>query len=289
MSYHGDILHGRDGAGNPRGLVLPPRFVAALMCGPFCCLKGGFLVESPDMAQVVAQPDIDTLFEVGAHFGRSKSRRHPSAAPFIFGIKEKNDIFDLTQTVTRLSAALEAVAKISGEGKQILFVGGKSEVAAIVKAAADKAGAPYVAGRWIGGTLTNFRQIRKRVDRMEKLTLERERHELDKYTKHERLLIDREIDKLELHFRGIVDMKDKPGAVFVVDTRHEHIAVSEAAKLKIPVIGLASSDCDFNDVAYPIPANDSTSKSVSYFVNAIADAYWAYKKMPLTDKRPKSE
>lgn len=241
------------------------------------------------MAQVVANSDIDTLFEVGAHFGRSKSRRHPSAEPFIFGNKDKNDIFDLAQTATRFAAALEAVAKVAGEGKQILFVGGKSEVTAIVKAAAEKAGAPFVASRWIGGTLTNFRQIRKRVDRMEKLLLERERGELDKYTKHERLLIDREIEQLEFRFRGIVDMKEKPGAVFVVDTSHEHIAVSEAEKMKIPVIGLASSDCNFGNIAFPIPANDSTAKSVSYFVNAIADAYWAYKKTKVAEKSPKSE
>ena len=237
------------------------------------------------MAQVVAQPDIDTLFGVGAHFGRSKSRRHPSAAPFIFGNKDKNDIFDLTLTAEHLAAALEAVAKIAGEGKQILFVGGKTEVTAIVRAAAEKVGAPHVTGRWIGGTLTNFRQIRKRVDRLEKLTGEKERHELDKYTKHERLLIDREIEELEHRFRGIVDLKEKPGAIFAVDLRHESIAVKEALQLKIPVIGLGSSDCDFNGIAYPIPGNDSSAKSVSYFVNVIADAYWAYKKTPVAPKK----
>lgn len=242
------------------------------------------------MADIVAQPDIDTLFSAGAHFGRSKSRRHPSAAPFIFGSKDKNDIFDLTQTATRLGTALEAISKISGEGKQILFVGGKAEAAAIVKTAALRVGAPYVSGRWIGGTLTNFRQIKKRIDRLEKLTAEREAGLLDKYTKHERLLIGREIEKLEQHFRGIVDMKEKPGAIFVVDVRHEHTAVKEAIDLGIPVIGLGSTDCDFAGIAYPIPGNDSAAKSISYFVNAIADAYWAYKKTaaaPLT--KAKSE
>ncbi|MBI4068303.1 30S ribosomal protein S2 [Candidatus Kaiserbacteria bacterium] len=243
------------------------------------------------MAQVIAQPDIDTLFEAGAHFGRSKSRRHPTAAPYIFGSKDNNDIFDLTQTATLLTKALEAVTKIAGEGKQILFVGGKAEVANIVKGAAERVGAPLVAGRWIGGTLTNFKQIRRRIDRLNKLTGEKERHELDKYTKRERLLIDREIEELEHRFRGLVDMNERPGMIFVVDTRHEHTAVKEAIQMGIPVIGLANSDCDMKGIAYPIPANDSSARSVAFFVNTIADAYWAYKKAApaAAPKRGKAE
>ncbi len=237
----------------------------------------------------MAQLDIDTLFSAGAHFGRSKSRRHPSAKPFIFGTKDRNDIFDLTLTAERLKVALEAVAKIAGEGKQILFVGGKPEVSAIVHAAAERAGAPHVTGRWIGGTLTNFRQIKKRVDRLEKLTAERERGELEKYTKHERLLIGREIEELERHFRGIVEMKEKPGAVFIVDILHEHTAAKEAMDLGIPVIGLGSTDCNFDGIAFPIPGNDSAAKSVAYFVNAIADAYWAYKRTSASEKKTQAE
>ena len=230
------------------------------------------------MAQQIAQPDIETLFGAGAHFGRSRSRRHPTAEPYIFGSKDKNDIFDLTRTAECLTKALEAVAKTAGEGKQVLFVGGKAEVSAIVKAAAERVGAPFVAGRWIGGTLTNFKQIRRRADRLVKLTAEKERGELDKYTKKERLLIDREIEELEQRFRGIVDMTERPGIVFVVDTRHEHTAIKEAVQMNIPVIGLANTDCDFTGITFPIPANDSNTKSVSYFVHAIADAFWSYKK-----------
>lgn len=230
------------------------------------------------MVQGIEQPDIDTLFAAGAHFGRSRARRHPTAQTYIFGNKDKNDIFDLIQTADCFTKVLEAVAKSAGEGKQILFVGGKAEVASIVKSAAERVGAPFVAGRWIGGTLTNFKQIRRRADRLVKLTGEKERGELDKYTKKERLLIDREIEELEHRFRGIVDMTEKPGIVFVVDTRQEHIAIKEAAQMGVPIIGLANTDCDFSDITFPIPANDSSVKSVSYFVNAIADTYWAYKK-----------
>src|SRR3989344_4009455 len=230
------------------------------------------------MAQVIAQPDIDILFEAGAHFGRSKSRRHPTAAQYIFGSKDHNDIFDLTLTAGLLTKALEAVTKVAGEGKQVLFVGGKTEVAGIVKGAAERVGAPVVAGRWIGGTLTNFKQIRRRIDRLNKLTGEKERGELEKYTKRERLLIDREIEELEHRFHGLDDMIERPGMVFVIDTRHEHIAIKEAIQMGIPVVGLANSDCDMTGIAYPIPANDSSARSVAFFVNAIADAYWAYKK-----------
>ena len=230
------------------------------------------------MAQPITQLTIDTLFDIGAHFARSRSRRHPSAEKYIFGNKDANDIFDLMQTSACLEKALTEVTKAAREGKQILFIGGKPEVAATVKAAAERVGAPYVAGRWVGGTLTNFKQIRKRINRLEMLIQEKERGDLEKYTKHERLLIDREIEKLDHRFHGLVDMREIPAILFVVDTHFEHIAVSEAMHMNVPVIGLSNSDCDFADSTYPIPANTSSIKSVSYFVHAVADAYWAYKK-----------
>ena len=184
--------------------------------------------------------DIQTLFDAGAHFGYSRARRHPSASRYLFGTKDRTDIFDLEETQKRLEAACEFVSSSTGSGKQTLFVGGKNEVTEIIRAAAEKAGMPYVAGRWIGGTLTNFKNIRKRIDRLEKLMQEREAGELEKYTKKERLLIDREIDKLLSRFGGLVSMKDLPGALFIVDTRHEKTAVNEANQLGIPVIGIAS-------------------------------------------------
>jgi len=241
------------------------------------------------MTQTVIRPDIDALFDVGAHFARSRSRRHPSAEKFIFGNKDTNDIFDLTQTTACLEKALAAVTKAAGEDKQVLFVGGRAEVAAIVKATAERVGAPYVAGRWVGGSLTNFKQIRKRINRLETLLAERARGELEKYTKHERLLIDREIEKLEHRFHGLVDMRELPALIFVVDTRYEHTAVSEATLMNIPVVGLINSDCDFGDSTYPIPANTNSTKSVSFFVDAIADAYWAYKKTGATGNKTRTK
>ena len=161
--------------------------------------------------------DIKTLFDAGAHFALPKSLRHPTAAPFLFATKDHTDIFNLEETERRLEDARTFVRSLAG--KHMLFVGGKNEVTEIVKSAAIEAGAPYVAGRWIGGTLTNFKNIRKRIDRLQKLMEERERGELEKYTKRERLLIDREIEELLARFGGLVSMIELPAALFVIDTR----------------------------------------------------------------------
>jgi len=227
-----------------------------------------------------ANAELKTLFDAGAHVGFSRTRRHPTSAPFLFNTKDRTDIFDLEETAQRMANAAEFAATLAQAGKQIVFVGGKHEAQEIVKAAALQAGLPYVAGRWIGGTLTNFKNIRKRIDRLEKLMSERETGELAKYTKKERLMIDREIDELLGRFGGIVSVKELPAALFVVDTRHEHTAVQEANQLRIPVIGLSSSDCDFSLVQYPIPANDTSVKAVSYIVGELADAYQKGKKAP---------
>ena len=217
--------------------------------------------------------DIQTLHGAGAHFGYTRARRHPSAAPFIFATREQTDIFDLEETAKRLDKALEFASELGRSGGALLFVSGKSESIDVMRSAAERAGLPFVAGRWIGGTLTNFKNIRKRIDRLEKLSGERERGELDKYTKRERLLIDREIDELTARFGGLVNMNKEPAALFVVDTRHEDTAVREANQLHIPVIGLANSDCDFSMIQYPIPANDTSIKSVRLIVEKISEAY----------------
>ena len=173
-------------------------------------------------------PKIENMFKAGAHFGFSKTRRHPTVTPYIFGVKNKVEIFDLEKTEVLLEKAKAFVESLAKEGKSILFVGGKSEARNAVKTGALSINMPYVDGRWIGGTLTNFMQIRKRVEKLERLTSEKEKGELAKYTKKERLLIDREIANLERFFTGIVSMKDLPKAIFVVDPKKEVTAVKEA-------------------------------------------------------------
>lgn len=233
------------------------------------------LLYSSDMAA-----DIKTLFEAGAHFGFSRARRHPTAAPYIFATKDRTDIFDLEESGKRLEAAKEFAASLASQGKQLLIVGGKNEAISVVKQVAESIDMPYVAGRWIGGTLTNFKNIRKRIERLEKLTKERESGELAKYTKRERLMIDREIEELLGRFGGLVSLTDLPGALFVIDSRHEDTAVKEANQLKIPVVALASTDCDFSLVQYPIPANDTSVKSIKLVAEAVAGAYSDGKRAP---------
>lgn len=224
------------------------------------------------------QKTMETMFSAGAHFGLGRSRRHPSAKPYIFGTKNSTDIFDLEKTEVMLEAAKAFVAGLAKEGKTILFVGGKKEASAAIKTGAQSLNLPYVEGRWIGGTITNFPQVRKRIERYEKLTSDKEKGELAKYTKRERMLFDKEIASLEKMFYGIVSLKKIPDALFVVDPRREAIAVAEAAHAHIPVIALAGSDCDMRAIAYPIAGNDSAKGSIQLFVAEIAKAYQDGKK-----------
>lgn len=220
---------------------------------------------------------IDQMFSAGAHFGFSKTRRHPSALKFIFGRKNNVEIFDLEKTEEKLLEAKAFATKIASEGKQILWVGGKKESQSIIKDVAERIDQPYVSGRWIGGTLTNFEEIRKRVSRLLDITSQKEKGLLAKYTKKEQLMIEREIDKLNEKFGGIIGMDKKPGAVFIVDADKESIARDEAVNEKIPVISLCSSDCDFSKIDYVIPGNDSSTKSIKLFVDEIAASYEAGK------------
>lgn len=224
-------------------------------------------------------PTIDGMFSSGAHFGLGRSRRHPTISPYIFGTKNRTDIFDLEKTEKLLMVATAYISSLAKEGKIILFVGGKKESSAAVKSVAQSLNMPYVDGRWIGGTLTNFGNIRKRVERFEKLTSDREKGELTKYTKRERMLFDKEIAKLEKMFLGVVSMKKIPDALFVVDPRREQNAIGEAAHMKVPVVALAGSDCDISEIKYPIVGNDGAKASIQFFLNEAAKAYQGSKKV----------
>lgn len=216
---------------------------------------------------------IDGMFKAGAHFAYSPRRRHPQAVPFIYGAKNNVEIFDLEKTSEKLTQACDYVRSLAKEGKVILFVGGKNESLQAIKDAATSLSMPYVAGRWIGGTLTNFNEIKKRVQKMEDTIDKREKGELVKYTKKERLLIDREVDKLERFFSGIRTLKEKPAALFVIDQKREKIAVTEAKKQGVTVLSLSGSDCNLKEVDFPIPGNDSSISSITFFVNEISKAY----------------
>lgn len=218
---------------------------------------------------------IDELFAAGAHFGFVKARRHPSSKPFIFGSKDKVEIFDLEKSADELLKVLKFIEDKGRENAVILFVGGKSEAREAIKRMGSELSMPHVFGRWIGGTLTNWSEIKKRLAKLEELTTQREKGELGKYTKKERLLIDREIDKLGVYFSGIANMKALPKVLVVVDPKKEHIAVSEAKRMKIPVVGLAGTDVNLYEVDYAIPANDSSRSSIELIMKKIAAAYKA--------------
>lgn len=218
---------------------------------------------------------VDALFSVGAHFGFVKSRRHPSVKPFIFGVKNKIEIFDLEKTKDSLAKAMEFISSLGAKNANILFIGGKNEAREAVTNVASSINMPYVAGRFIGGTLTNFPEIRKRVEKLETLVSQKEKGELAKYTKKERLLIDREIDKLREYFFGLSALKQLPQAVFIVDTKKEWIAVKEAQVMGIPVIALCGSDNNLSDAQYPIPGNDASKASIDFFLRKAAEAYKA--------------
>lgn len=216
---------------------------------------------------------ITKLFEAGAHFAYSKSRRHPSVSPYIFGVKDNVEIFDLEKTVDLLDSAKGFVAQLAREEKQILFVGGKHESLGIIKEVAESLDMPFVAGRWIGGTLTNFGEVRGRVNKLNDLSEKKEKGLLGGYTKKERLLIDREIEKLEKKFGGLDPMKKLPSAMFVIDSGREEIAVAEAILLGIPVISISGSDCNIQTINYPIVSNDVSIRNLELLTNEIGASY----------------
>jgi small subunit ribosomal protein S2 len=238
---------------------------------------------------------IERLFSVGAHFGFKKSRRHPSVAQYLYGTKEGNDIFDLEKTADLLTNASEVLREAGQNGKTVLFVGTKAEAISLVLAAAEKVAMPYVVNRWIGGMLTNFSEIKKRIARLEELTSGTASGELErKYTKKERMVLGRESTKLEHNFKGISAMTKIPDLIVIVDPRHDHIAATEGRFMKVPIIGIMSSDCNTKDVTYPVVINDSLQGSVKMaleeLTNALAAGQAAYVPKPVaprTETRPR--
>lgn len=218
---------------------------------------------------------VEKMFEVGSHYAYSKSRRHPSVKPFIFGVKKGTEIFDLEKTSIQLEDAKNFIKKIleTNATKKALFVGSKNEIKGLLRDTAENNDISYVTNRWVGGTLTNFENIKKRVERFEKLSDEKEKGDLMKYTKKERLEIDKIIERLNRKFSGIVSMKDLPAFLFVIDPRNEKVAIEEAKQKNIPIIALANSDCNIKEIDYPILANDSSKASVQFFLNEIVSAY----------------
>lgn len=192
--------------------------------------------------------------------------------PYIYGEKDGVHIFDLVKTKAGLDAAAAFVKILVGQGKVILFVGTKRQAQEIVKREATRVGMPYLTQKWVGGMLTNFSQMQKRVLTLKDLKAKRTSGDLKKYTKKEQLLIDREIAQLEKFLGGVVDMDKLPDALFIVDTHREEVAVREANKVGIPVIGMVDTNGSAREIDYVIPINDDAVKSIELVVSAIAGA-----------------
>lgn len=216
---------------------------------------------------------IESMFKAGAHYGYSKSRRHPSVSPYIYATKNKSDIIDLEKTSLMLGDATEFVKNLGSQNKVILFVGTKPEAKEAVKNAALSLNMPYVTTRWIGGTLTNFIEIKKRIAELENYRKESVEGGLDKYTKKERVVMAKKMEKLSKYYSGLVGLKKAPEALFIIDARSEHIAATEAISGGVPVISLVNSDSNIKNIDYPIVGNDSGIPSIKLFATAIADAY----------------
>lgn len=218
---------------------------------------------------------IEKMFEAGAHYGYSKTRRHPSVSSFIYTTKNKTDIINLEKTEEMLAKATEFVKSLGSRNKVVLFVGTKPEAKETIKNIALSLNMPYVTERWIGGTISNFIEIKKRINELENYRKEDKEGGLDKYTKKERVVMAKKMERLARYYSGLVGVKKIPDALFIIDARAEHIAATEAKKSDVPVVALINSDSNIKGIDYPIIGNDSGIPSIKLFTTAICNAYKA--------------
>lgn len=229
------------------------------------------------------------LLEVGVHFGHQTKRWNPKMAPYIFTSRNGIYIIDLKKSSDKIDEAYAAMMDIAAKGGKVLFVGTKKQAQEAVQNEAERSGSFYVNSRWLGGTLTNFKTIQKRIRRLKELEKMEEDGTFDLFTKKEVILMKKEQAKLEKNLGGIKEMRRLPSALFVVDPKVEHNAVAEAKILGIPVFGIVDTNCDPDEVDYVIPANDDAIRAVKLIVAAMADAICEAKDEPLTVAYVKDE
>lgn len=221
---------------------------------------------------LVTPVSMKQLLEAGVHFGHQTRRWNPKMRQFIFTERNGIHIIDLQQTVSRLEAAMNFVRDVVASGGDVLIVGTKKQARETVEAEAKRAGLPYVNNRWLGGTLTNFRTIQQRIRHLRELEAAMERGDFARLPKREQLEIQNEIERMNRYFGGIKNMDRLPGAVFIIDTVKEAIAVSECVRLGIPIVSLVDTNCDPDPIAYPIPSNDDAIRAIKLILGKIADA-----------------
>ncbi|MFQ5538385.1 MAG: 30S ribosomal protein S2 [Gemmatimonadota bacterium] len=232
---------------------------------------------------------LSELLEAGVHFGHQTRRWNPKMRPYIFTERNGIHIIDLRKTLDRLQKAQQALREIVLRGERVLFVCTKRQLRGVIRQEAERCGAFYVTERWLGGMLTNFQTIRKQIRRLKELERGQEENAFEFYTKKERLLLEREREKLEKYLGGVKDMTRVPGAVYVVDAKRETIAVREAHRLGIPVIAITDTNADPDLIDHPIPGNDDAIRSVSLITAALADTIIAARKEVPEDERRMAE
>ncbi len=233
----------------------------------------------------VALPaDLEEMTKAGLQFGHKTSKTHPSMKPYIAGVKSTIHVFDLAKTKEKLEAALAFIAKLMADHKVLLLVGTKIQIQQVLRETAQALELPYVSERWIGGTLTNFETILKRISLLKDTQAKEERGELEKYTKKERGVIRKELESFEKKFGGIKNLTKIPDALFVCDAKENDIAVREARKMKIPVIAITDTNCDPAMIDYVIPANDDAVSSVQFILEKVKEAVSRGKSQPPSDQ-----
>lgn len=219
------------------------------------------------------QVTMKDMLDAGVHFGHQTQRWNPKMKPYVYTDRGGIHIIDLHKSVISAKNAVEFVTKIAATGGRMIFVGTKKQAVEPIKEAAAKCGQFHVTKRWLGGMLTNFQTIKSSIDRLKRIDQMREKGELDFFSKKERAQMEKEYVRLSEYLDGIRDMKDAPSCMFVVDLNKEHIAVAEAKRIGIPVVGIADTNVDPEVIEFPIPGNDDAIRSIKLFANLVADAY----------------
>jgi small subunit ribosomal protein S2 len=220
----------------------------------------------------MADISLEDMLQAGVHFGHQTKYWNPKMDPYIFGIRNKIHIIDLQHTVELLKPALAFIKSVAQKNNKILFVATKRSATNILKEEAERCGMPYVNERWLGGMLTNYKTIRSSINRLENLLRQKEDGTFNKLTKKEGLKLQREIDKLQKAIGGVREMGGLPDALFVIDVKREAIAISEASKMGIPIVGIVDSNSSPEGIDYLVPGNDDAIRSISLFTRAVSDA-----------------
>lgn len=222
--------------------------------------------------QQVSDVTLEVLIEASAHLGHRRTRWNPKISQYVYGVQDGVHIFDLEKTRVKLLEAMEELKTRAAKGEIIVLVGTKNQAKDIVRQTGQKLGIPYIADRWIGGLLTNFPQLKHRIDKLGKMKQEREAGEYKKFTKKEQLLLDREIAHLEKLFGGVAQLNRIPDILIIIDTKKERTAVAEARKTGVATAAIVDTNSDPSLIDFPIPANDDAIKSIEYIIGKLGEA-----------------